>query len=190
MKIPEGKCNQAASTAAVIFEIIYWGVAAVYVLMLMTLVYDPTYLSSLKDAPNHWVAFFAVFDYNVEGLSNVRGLFALAILQSISLISLGAMILHKIHLIFEITAGKTRDSIGPTPFQPANVKLLRQIGILAVACPILNFLISLLVVLLYGTDVAIPILSPEGLFAGVVILCLSRFFAHGVALQIDVDGLL
>lgn len=148
MKIPEGKLNQAASTAAVIFEIIYWGVAAVYVLMLMTLVYDPTYLSSLKDAPNHWVAFFAVYDYNVKGLSSVRGLFVLAILQSTGLISLCAMVLHKIHLIFEITAGKTRDSIGPTP--------------LAVACPILNFLISLLVALLYGTTWRSPSSARKG----------------------------
>ena len=190
MKTRGEKLNQVASTTAVIFEIIYWGVAAAHVLILMTLWYDPTYLFNLNDDPNHWVDFFDAFGYNVAGMTNVRGLFALAIVQSIALISLSAMVLHNIHLIFEITAGKTRDSIGPTPFQPANVKLLRQIGILAVACPILNFLMSLLVFLFYGTDVATPIISPEGLFAGVVILCLSRFFAHGVELQTDVDGLL
>lgn len=187
MKTHGEKLNQVAGTIALIFEILYWGMAAMHILYLISFLYNPALVESFWDPTS---GMLERLGYSVQGLSDVTGPFVIMMLRSSFSLGTLALVARNIHLIFQITAGKTRDSIGPTPFQPANVKRIRQIGLLALICPFGCFLIDCCVGFLYGADVVVPAISPEYLFLGILILCLSQFFAYGVELQTDVDGLL
>lgn len=76
-----------------------------------------------------------------------------------------------------------------SPFQPANVKRIEQIGYLSIALPVLGFVITTLCKLVGGPDALEISIDLTGVVMGLLVLCLSQFFAHGVQLENDVDGL-
>jgi len=94
-----------------------------------------------------------------------------------------AMIFRNLHLIF-------KKSENATPFQSDNVRLVREIGILAIAIPVIGFIVSIIARLVAGPEAAEISIDMSGILMGIIVLCLSQFFAHGVALENDVDGLL
>lgn len=94
-----------------------------------------------------------------------------------------AMVFRNLHLIF-------KKSENTTPFQMENVRLVREIGIFTIAIPVIGFIMSIIARLVTGSEVAEISIDMSGVLMGVIILCLTQFFAHGVALENDVDGLL
>ena len=77
---------------------------------------------------------------------------------------------------------------GATPFQPAVVRMVRQIGWFALAIPAAELLMALVGWMALGAKAAITV-RPQGISFGLIVLCLSQFFAYGVKLQRDEDGL-
>ena len=94
-----------------------------------------------------------------------------------------AMIFRNLHLIF-------KKSENDTPFQKDNVRLVREIGIFTIAIPVIGFIVSVIARLVTGVETAEISIDMSGILMGIIVLCLSQFFAHGVALENDVDGLL
>ena len=94
-----------------------------------------------------------------------------------------AMVFRNLHLIFK----KSENS---TPFQKDNVRLVREIGIFTIAIPVIGFIMSVIIRLVTGVETAEISIDMSGILMGIIVLCLSQFFAHGVALEEDVDGLL
>ena len=94
-----------------------------------------------------------------------------------------AMIFRNLHLIFK----KSENS---TPFQKDNVRMMREIGIFAIAIPVIGFIMSVITRLVCGVDFAEISIDMGGISMGIIVLCFSQFFAHGVELENDVDGLL
>ena len=94
-----------------------------------------------------------------------------------------AMIFRNLYLIFK----KSENS---TPFQKDNVRMVREIGIFSIAIPVIGFIMSIIVRLVTGHETAEISIDMSGIIMGIIVLCLSQFFAHGVALENDVDGLL
>ena len=115
-----------------------------------------------------------------------------------------------IRKIFEISAGNAPNSIGPTPFQPENVRLLKKIASYAIITQLINVAYLLVRILAAaftrntgeftapnvdsaGSFIAYNIggLSScfVGLVLGLIIFCLAQFFAYGIQLQLDSDGL-
>ena len=115
-----------------------------------------------------------------------------------------------IRKIFEISAGNAPDSIGPTPFQPENVRLLKKIASFAIITQLIN--VAYLLVRIFaaaithntaefaaanvdgpGSFIANNIMDLSscfvGLVFGLIIFCLAQFFAYGIQLQLDSDGL-
>ncbi len=76
-----------------------------------------------------------------------------------------------------------------SPFQPANVKRIERIGWLAIISPVVGWLLTLLCKFVLGDTLLDPSLDLTGLVMGLMVLILSRFFAYGVSLQNDVDGM-
>ena len=105
-------------------------------------------------------------------------------------LALMAMCARNIHLIFKTSAGKTWFSRGETPFQPDNVRMVREIGIFMIAIPAVQFILSVVARVALGPDMVESGIGMEKLFTGLVILALSQYFAYGMQLQNDVDGLL
>lgn len=59
-----------------------------------------------------------------------------------------------------------------------------------IAIPIIGFVISIIARLVTGSEAAEISIDMSGILMGSIVLCLTQFFAHGVALENDVDGLL
>ena len=102
---------------------------------------------------------------------------------SMIIISLVAMVFRNLNQIFK----KSENS---TPFQKDNVRLIREIGIFTIAIPVIGLFVSIIARLVTGSEVAEISIDMSGILMGIIVLCLSQIFAHGVALENDVDGLL
>lgn len=68
--------------------------------------------------------------------------------------------------------------------------MVKEIGIFSIAMPVIGFVMSIITRLVCGVEVAEISVNFSGLMIGLVVLCLTQFFAHGVSLEEDVEGLL
>lgn len=98
------------------------------------------------------------------------------------ILALMAMIFRNLHLII-------KKSDGTTPFQPDNVRMLREIGIFSIAVPVVGFVMGVVARIVIGAEIAEISNSFEGFVIGIVVLCITQFFAQGIELEKDVDGL-
>lgn len=96
--------------------------------------------------------------------------------------SLMAMIFRNLYLII-------KRSENSTVFQADNIRMLREIGIFAISIPLAGLALSTVCRLILGTDTVETSVRLYGFSMGLVILCLTQFFARGVELEQDVEGL-
>lgn len=94
-----------------------------------------------------------------------------------------AMIFRNLSLIF-------KKSQNATPFQKDNVRMMREIGIFAIAIPVIGLIMSVIVRLVSGVETAEISIDMGGIIMGIIVLCLTQFFAYGANLEKDVEGLL
>ena len=99
------------------------------------------------------------------------------------ILGLMAMIFRNLHLII-------KKSEGTTPFQHDNVRMFREIGIFSIAVPVVGFVMSVIARIVIGVENAEIYNGFEGFVIGIVVLCITQFFAQGIELEKDVDGLL
>ena len=118
----------------------------------------------------------------VNGELNVAA-FVIFCIAAALLMSVVALIFRNLHLIFK----KAENS---TPFTKDNVRMMREIGIFAIAIPFTGFIMSVIARFVCGVDFAEISVDMGGISMGIIVLCFSQFFAHGVELEHDVDGLL
>ena len=150
-------------------------------------------------APN-WVKYFVGFDAKdccganlevygfevnapvVNGNADMT-CFMLFGIGAIIILSVMAMVFRNLHLIL-------KKSQNATPFQTDNIRMMREIGIFAIAVPVIGFIMSIIVRLVTGVETAEISIDTAGIFMGIIVLCLTQFFVHGAELEKDVDGLL
>ncbi len=92
---------------------------------------------------------------------------------------LGAMICRNINQIFK----------AELPFCTDNIRRVREIGIFAIAIPVTQIVISIVIGLISANTIEVSV-DASTIFFGLVVLCLSQFFHYGTNLEKDVDGLL
>lgn len=68
--------------------------------------------------------------------------------------------------------------------------MMREIGIFAIAVPVIGLTMSTIARLVLGVDHVETSVNMSGIFMGIIVLCLTQFFVHGSELEEDVDGLL
>lgn len=95
-----------------------------------------------------------------------------------------AMVFRNIYLIL-------KRSENATPFQKDNVRMVREVGIFLIAVPVISLVMSVLARLILGAEMTeVSSVGLSSFMVGLAVLCLSRFFAHGVELETETDGLL
>lgn len=99
------------------------------------------------------------------------------------ILALMAMVFRNLSLIF-------KKSENATPFQKDNIRLMKQIGMFSIAVPVVGLFMSFITRLVIGVEAAEISVSQSGVFMGIIVLCLTQFFAYGAELEKDVDGLL
>ena len=120
----------------------------------------------------------------------IKGSYVIFFLTLAITLALMAMCARNVHLIFKTSEGRTRFSKGKTPFQPDNIRMVREIGIFLIAIPVVQFIMSIVARICLGPDAVESSLGLQNVFMGLVVLALSQYFAYGMQLQSDVDGLL
>ena len=118
----------------------------------------------------------------VNGETDMTSFFIFGIGATV-ILAVMAMVFRNLYLIF-------KKSENATPFQKDNVRLVREIGIFTIAIPVIGFVVSIIARLVTGYEAAEISIDMSGILMGIIILCLTQFFAHGVSLENDVDGLL
>ena len=181
--------NKLGKIITKIFEVFHWigavgmGIASIGIIIANNSVEN---FRSLV-AENFVREDFAVYGFQisapvVNGELNVAAFIVFCIGAAV-LLAVMAMIFRNLHLIFK----KSENS---TPFQKDNVRMMREIGIFAIAIPVIGLFVSFIARLVIGSEAVEISIDMSGIFMGIIVLCLTQFFAHGVELENDVDGLL
>ena len=119
----------------------------------------------------------------------MTGAFVLFFITLAITLALMALCARNVHLIFKTSQGLTAFSKGKTPFQEDNIRMVREIGVFLIAIPAVQLVMSFIATLALGPDAVESSVNLAGVFVGLVVLALSRYFAYGAQLQDDVDGL-
>jgi len=111
---------------------------------------------------------------------NYVPIITLIMISAIIVLILVAIMFRNINLIF-------KNSDKESPFSEKNVTLIKQIGYIAIATPIIEMIFSgMLGALSNYYDFDLDLVQ---IIFGLIILCLSQFFAYGASLEKDVNGL-
>ncbi len=172
-----------------IVEIFHWVGAAMMAAATVCAVVNPDWIKYFigYDAKECCGAELNVYGFEMNaavsnGMIDMKALLMFGI-GAVLILGLLAMIFRNLNLI-------VKKSEGSTPFQPDNIRLFREIGYFSIAVPVVGLIMGIITRLVVGVEVAEISNDFGGLVIGVVVLCISQFFAHGVEIEKDIDGLL
>ena len=182
------KLNKVVKIIAKVLEIGHWVCAGIMVVMAICAGSVSERISSFysMNGLGH-EADASVYGFEV-GLVNSAGeinakTFMLFAIGAVIIYALVAMIFRNIYLII-------KKSESETPFSKDNIRMLREIGIFSIAIPVIGLIMTTIIRLVVGVDLVEASVNLGGIIMGIIILCLTQFFAYGAALEKDVDGLL
>lgn len=93
------------------------------------------------------------------------------------------MIFRDVRLIF-----KNADADGETLFNADVIRMVREIGFFCMAVPVIGFVALAAGRIILGGELEASV-QLHGFALGFVVLCLSQFFARGMELEREVEGL-
>ncbi|MDD7404166.1 MAG: DUF2975 domain-containing protein [Butyribacter sp.] len=181
--------NKIALVVSKIMEIMFWIGTAGIVFLLACSVFARDFLNGLFE--KNILAFTAdssidTFGLGVEiadksGNLNMPAVTCFCIGAMFTFILL-AMIFRNVYLIVK----NSKD----TPFKADNVRMIREIGIFAIAIPIIGLIVSIIAGIVLGHENIEMSVNLNGFVMGILVLFLTETFRRGIELQNDVDGLL
>lgn len=180
-KVNDQKLLKFGKTATRIIEIICWAGVAIALICAVVGIIDAAFMENYLVAD----AGITVNGVQVATIDGSHDFSMAAVLVALlggcaALVLMALMFRNLYHVLASAETG--------SPFQPANVQRLERIGWLAIAVPVVSLVLSVVFRLL-GIDEVELSFSLTDLIMGVLVLILSRFFAYGVSLQNDVDGM-
>ena len=102
-----------------------------------------------------------------------------------------ALVFRNINIILRTISGKYKNAESTSPFQIDVVRRVREIGIFAIAIPVVSIILSIVfttISTLNGLSLE-TVTSVDGIIIGLVCLSLAQIFTYGTKLEEDVDGL-
>ena len=129
----------------------------------------------------------AITTYNctLEDAVRVQGV---TYILSFFFFALMGMIFRNVYLIVKTAEGDTWFSKGNTPFQPDNVRMVREIGIFLIMIYVVGLVINAAAYItcqdIEGSTTMMPLVF------GIIVICLSKMFEYGQKLQEEEDGLI
>lgn len=178
------KLNKVAKVLSKICEVLCWLAEAGMLVALIALTFAKTatenFILSGLDSGNLTIMStdFPIMDGN--GVLSMNALYV-ALIGGVICIFLVGMMFRNVYLIF-------KKSELESPFAKDNVRMVREIGIFSIIIPIVQTIAAIVAAILGGGVVNISI-NPFVVVFGIIMLCLSQFFAYGATLEREVDGL-
>ena len=182
------RINKLAKVVTKVVEIFHWVAVALMAAATVCSVAAPSWVGYFVgfDAKECCGANLSIYGFEINAVVTDGKVHMTAFLLfgigAILILALMAMIFRNLNLII-------KKSEGTTPFQADNVRMFREIGIFSIAVPVVGLIMSIITRLVLGADAAEVSNSLEGLVIGIVVLCITQFFAHGIEIEKDVDGL-
>lgn len=189
------KLNKAITVLAKILEVCLWiatvGLIVAAVMLCYVMFTGSIDTTSLIQGATETSFDFSGISFDASKLDMDQLVRALIVLSIFGAVDCGIMatVCRNINLIFKTAAGQTRFSQGETPFQPATVGMVRNIGWLCIAIPIIDLIGSAVLPIVLGLSEIELHFDIGGVFMGLVALGLSQFFVYGAELQAETDGL-
>lgn len=183
------KLNNVVKILAKVCEVFLWIGTAVMIGLFVASLAMPDKLAPLLESGSLTVSGFDMEVLDAQGKAIPKAV-TMITLAGMLIMPLSAMICRNINLIFKTAEGATSFSKGTTPFQPDNVRMVREIGIFSIAIPVVELIVSTIARIVIGAEIVEASINLNAVFFGLVILCLSQYFSYGVSLQEEVDGLL
>lgn len=170
-----------------VLEILHWLLAALMLAGLICSFAAKDWLAGLLQpaiAENGFEIATYGFEVCVADSTGTLNMTALMLffLGAFLVLNLMAMVFRNIHLML-------KKCEGGSPFQKDNIRMLREIGIFSIAVPLTGLLVNIVIRLAVGTDAVEARVGMDGIIMGLIVLCLTQFFAYGAKLENDVDGL-
>lgn len=187
------KFNKATTIISGIGEVVYWvGTVLVFVMAVLSVFGKLDWLSYLSDInPTATIDLTSTgFSLeSVDGSTMTKGAYIIFFITMLFVYSNLAMIFRNVKLILKTANGNTWFSKGKTPFQPDNIRMVREIGIFFIAIPVIEFVMSIISQLILPESIECSV-EFAFVIVGFIVICLSQYFAYGMELQNDVDGLI
>lgn len=186
MKIGSERMNRWARNLLGVFEVVCWIGLPVTFVISVAMIFGTMY------SDDEIIEVCRLIFPRITDSPGVAMLLLLAFcIASCFTIFFAGKLWRTLRLVFDTSAGKTKASIGPTPFQAENVRLLNEAG----KCILIIEAINIAFVVIRGI-LGDPMESFSGLVScviflalGLCVFCLAHFFAYGIQLQLDSDGL-
>lgn len=178
------KLDKATRIVAKIFEVGHWiGAVSMVVGLVLTVVMGE---GAFFGDPGEAGAALTSYGFELQvidgaGTLNI-GAVQVFLVGGAIVMGLMAMVFRNVYLIL-------KSSENATPFQPDNVRMVREIGIFLIAIPVVGLAASVAARLVLGVDAVESSVDMSSVVVGLVVLCLSHIFARGMELEADVDGL-
>lgn len=184
------KLNKAIIIIAKIVEIFMWVGCGISLCMLIACaVGHPELIGPQAGDTVLTTSNFSIHTHDVNG-AVIPGSYVLLFITVIFTLTLMGMVARNVYLIFKTTEGETSFSKGKTPFQPDNIRMVREIGIFLIAIPVVELIMSAIAGAIIGIENVESNLNFVMIFVGLIPLALSQYFAYGMQLQNEVDGMI
>lgn len=177
--------DKATRIVAKIFEVAHWigAVSMVVGLVLTVVMGEAAFFGDSGEVSTTLTSYgFELQVTDAAGALNM-GAMRVFLVGGAIIMGLMAMVFRNVYLIL-------KNSENATPFQPDNVRMVREIGIFLIAVPMVGLLASVAARLFLGVDAVEGSVNLGSVMVGLVMLCLSHIFARGMELEDETEGLL
>lgn len=176
--------NKSTLILTKVAEIFHWLAAALTLAVGVFKAPVPQFIKHIVRADDLQLSTYG-FEVSTENLTAEPKAVTLILysIGAVLIFVLMALIFRNLYLIIK----KSKES---TPFITDNVRRFKEIGYFSLGVPVVGLIFSTVNRFAVGVDVAETAVSIGGFIIGLVVLCITQYFAKGVELQEDVDGLL
>lgn len=187
------KLNKATTIISKTGEILYWIAAAfAFVTAIISAFGKTEWLSDLSNLMPDKIGELESTGFSLEVINGdifTKGAYIIFFITMFLVFGNLAMIFRNVNLILKTANGKTWFAKNESPFQPDNIRMVREIGIFFISIPIIETVMHIISKLVLPDNIDCSV-DFSFIIVGIIVICLSEYFAYGMKLQNDVDGLL
>ncbi len=187
------KLNKALSVISKIMEIVHWIGAGLGTLLIFVASFNKEFVKEfiLEEGAELNAYGFNIYALTQSGDVNNFAVIMAFVGMAITCV-LMALVFRNLDIILHTIMGNYKHATSTSPFQKDVVRRVREMGIFAIAMPVVGFVITSIIT---GVSLANGIVSEvsvsfDGVIIGLICLCLSQIFSYGASLEEEVDGLL
>ncbi len=185
--------NKTLSVISKIMEIVHWIGAGLGTLLIFVVSFNKDFVKEfiIEEGAELNAYGFNIYALTQSGDVNYFAV-AMAFVGMTITCVLMALVFRNLDIILTTIRGEYKHAESSSPFQKDVVRRVREIGIFAIAMPIIGFVITTIVtaVSLANGIISEVSVSFDGVVVGLVCLCLTQIFSYGANLEEEVDGLL